>query len=126
VKDAFGTSITASVSVSTTSGPLTINSMVYPDIFNGVFYNYTPTVSGGRRPYNFDNAGGPYPGATSNLSGLVFDPTTGQLTGTPVYVGPLSLGNAYNMTVTNAPAPPGGGFVPPPNSVSQAGTIGLH
>ena len=62
----------------------------------------------------------------ARLSGLVFDPTTGQLTGTPVYVGPLSLGNAYNMTVTNAPAPPGGGFVPPPNSVSQAGTIGLH
>lgn len=102
VADAYGTVVTVNIKLLLAQAPFTATA-VYPNIHNGVYYNYAPTISGGVPPYSVTVVGGGYPGINPNLSGLVFDPSSGSLSGLPVWAsGTGSAGQVWEILVRDS------------------------
>lgn len=120
ISDAYGTVATATAYIYVATGPLTVTA-VYPDIhgdFGGASgaYNYTPIISGGTPPYTVVSESGRYPGDTANLSGLLFDSSNGNMSGTAHYTGPPAPGTVWGILVTDSK-----GF-----TAEAVGTLGIY
>ena len=122
VYDAFGSSVSATMSVILAIGPLTLTG-AYPDVHSIIPYSYTLTCSGGVPPYRFGALAGVPPGplppiATPNLNGLIFDPSTSAWSGTPKWLLANAPANVWQIYVSDSATPP--------NSTSVGGSLGLY
>jgi hypothetical protein len=100
-----GTGATSAASSPATPLGPSISTAVLPGGELGVTYSTTPTVTGGTGPYTWTLASGALP------SGLLLNPSTGAITGTPTATGPFS----FTLLVTDVLS----------GSAIQAETVGV-
>lgn len=103
IYDAFGTHVSGSIIVFLAQGPLSVlpATNAYPDVHNGVAYDYTPQIQGGTPGYNCV-----FQGINWAAYNMVFDSTSGRLYSPSVpVIAASSLGNIWQMTTTDSATP---------------------